>query len=175
MRLFLAINLPSGMKKQLAEFSGPLKGFGKLKLVEEENIHLTLKFLGEAKLGDVVPLLEKIKFAPFEASLEGVGVFPNAGRARVIWVGCEKGAQEIIALHKAVEAALPQFERGGDFHPHATLARVSFLDDKTGLANFIEKNKIKDFGTFTADSFDLMKSELSRAGPKYEIVRKFPL
>ena len=175
MRLFLAINLPEELKKKLFELGRPLASMGDVKPVEEENIHLTLKFLGEAEPGDVMPLLEKIKFVAFEVSLKGLGAFPNPNRARVVWVGCEKGAQEIAALHKVIEAALSRFEKDRDFHPHATLARVRFLGDKGVMADFLNKNKILEFGSFKAASFDLMKSELERSGPKYGVVKSFSL
>jgi 2'-5' RNA ligase len=174
MRLFLAINLPEGLRTPLFELGQGLRKFGDLKTVEGENIHLTLKFLGEAEPEKVVSSLNKIRFKPFEVSLKGMGVFPNEDYIRVVWVGCEKGAQEVIALHKEVELALPDFEKDRDFHPHATLARVRSPKDKEGLRKFIEEND-REFGSFKAESFELMKSELSRGGPKYETVRSFRL
>jgi 2'-5' RNA ligase len=173
MRLFLAVNLPADIRRRLFEFGRPLVGMGDIKTVEEENIHITLKFLGEAEPEAVIKALEKVKFAPFEVSVKGVGVFPSLNYIRVVWAGCEKGSKEIVTLHQAVEAALPQFERDRDFHPHATLARVKFPKDKAGLRKFIEDNASKEFGSFTAESFDLMKSELSPKGPKYGVLKSF--
>lgn len=175
MRLFFAINLPDVLKKRLFAVGQEMKGFGQMKIVEEENIHLTLKFLGETEPGPVIKSLEPVKLKPFEVSLKGIGVFPSLNYIRVVWAGCEKGAEEVIMLHKELEKRLPQFERDRDFHPHATLARVSFPKDKQGLVSFLEKNKGTDFGDFTANSFELMKSELSRGGPKYEVVKSFRL
>ena len=174
MRLFLAINIPAELRRRLFEAGQGLRKFGQMKLVEEEKIHVTLKFLGDAEPDPVVKALESIKSAPFEVSLKGIGVFPNANYVRVIWAGCEKGGQEIITLHKQIESALP-FEKDRDFHPHATLARVSFPKDKEGLIKAIDENKKTEFGEFKAESFELMKSELSRGEPKYEIVKSFHL
>lgn len=176
MRLFLAINLPDELKKLLFEFAQPLKGFGKLNLVEEKNIHLTLKFLGEVKestLDGIIEDLRGVKFRGFPVTLHGIGVFPSKNYIRVVWVGCGKGSDEIVTLHKGVETALKGFKKDKDFHPHATLARVKFPDDKEGLIKFIEENSSREFGRFEAASFDLMKSELTIEGPKYEVLESF--
>lgn len=175
MRLFLAINLPKELKGQLFELGQLLKAIGDINTVKEENIHITLKFLGEAEPEKVINALESVKFMPFEVALKGVGAFPNASCARVIWAGCEKGSGEIAELHKMIEGALPQFERDRDFHPHATIARVISLSDPQGLIEFMSGNSITKFGSFDAKSFELMKSELSRDGPKYEAVKSFSL
>lgn len=173
MRLFLAINLPERLRKSLFGLGQGLRNMGELKLVEEENIHITLKFLGEADPGEVISSLDRVRFEPFEVSLKGVGAFPNQNYVRVVWAGCEKGSKEIVTLHSEIEKALPGFEKDREFHSHATLARVKFLKDKEGLRRFLADNN-KEFGSFKAESFDLMKSELSRGGPKYEIVKSFP-
>ena len=175
MRLFLAINLPAVLKKQLFELGNPLGAMGDIKPVEEENIHLTLKFLGDAEPAGITKALESVKCKPFGITLKGVGVFPKSDYVRVVWTGCEKGAQEIVTLHKQVEAALPQFEKDRDFHPHASLARVKFLRDKKAMADFLAENKETVFGSFKAESFDLMKSELGKGGPTYGVVKSFPL
>jgi len=175
MRLFLAINLPPELKKKLFELGRPLRSMGDVKPVEGENIHLTLKFLGESDPDKVIAALEKVKAKPFDATLKGVGVFPKPDYVRVVWAGCDKGAQEIVTLHKLVENALPQFEKDRDFHPHATLARVRFLKEKKEMADFLGKNKETVFGSFKAESFELMNSELSSGGPRYSVVKSFKL
>lgn len=177
MRLFLAINLPEEVKKRLFELGRPLPGFGDVKAVEEENIHLTLKFLGDAEPERVIAALEKVKFKPFDVALKGVGVFPSPDYIRVVWAGCEKGAKEIITLHKDIEEALKagglKFEKDNDFHPHATLARVRMPRDKKGLAEFLEKHKEDELGSFKLSSFELMESKLGRGGPTYGVVERF--
>lgn len=174
MRLFLAINLPDDLKKQLFELSRGLKGFGKIKLVEEENIHLTLKFLGDSEPKPIIKALDGIEFQPFDISLKGLGVFPNTNYIKVVWVGCDKGFHETIQLHDAIEGSL-NFPKYKDFHPHATIARVKFPKFKNSLLQFIEDASAKEFGSFKVKSFELMKSELTRDGPKYDVVKKFLL
>jgi 2'-5' RNA ligase len=174
MRLFVAINLPDKIKKELADLGQGLRGFGLIKPVEEGDIHLTLKFLGDAKPEDVVPNLGRVEHKKFDISLKGLGAFPSLNYIKVVWAGCEKGFKETVTLHDRIESVLPEFKRDNNFHPHATLARVKFPKDKKGLIDFIQQNQ-GDFGEFEVETFDLMKSELSRAGPEYEVVKSFPL
>jgi len=175
MRLFLAISIPAELRRRLFEASQGLRKLGQMKLVEEENVHVTLKFLGEAEPEPVIKALGLVKSSPFEVSLKGIGVFPNTDYIKVIWAGCEKGVQEIITLHKQIESVLTNFEKDRDFHPHATIARVSFPKDKERLVKFLETSKEREFGSFEVMSFDLMRSQLFREGPKYGVVRSFPL
>jgi RNA 2',3'-cyclic 3'-phosphodiesterase len=175
MRLFLAISLPQSLRNSLSGLSKSLPKYGQMKLVKEENIHITLKFLGESEPEAVINALESVKFRPFEVFVNGIGAFPTASRARVIWAGCDKGSKEIIDLHKEIEKALPQFEKDKDFHPHATLSRVNYINDKQGLLEAIRAHNGKEFGSFEATSFELMKSELSRNGPEYGAVKSFSL
>jgi len=175
MRLFLAINIPSGIRKDLRNIAVGLNRFGKFKLVEADNIHITLKFLGEFQPEEIIKPLEGINFKKFDTSLKGVGAFPNLDNTRVIWVGCDNGWRDIVSLHNMIEERLDGINPEKNFHPHATLARVSFTKDKKGLRDFIGKNKGKEFGEYQVNSFELMSSELTRNGPKYEVVKSFGL
>lgn len=171
----MAINLPSKLKKQLFELSQGLRKFGQIKLVEEENIHLTLKFLGDSEPEGVITALDGIKLRQFDVSLNGVGVFPSLNYVRVVWVGCDKGAQEVVTLHDKIESSLNHFEKDKKFHPHATIARVRLPKDKEGLRKFVEKHAKDEFGGFKVESFDLMSSKLGRKGPEYAVVKEFLL
>ncbi len=175
MRLFLAVNLPEDLKKRLFVVAQGLTPFGKLKLVEEENIHLTLKFLGEAEPEPVVKAMESVRTEPFRICIGSMGVFPSDSYIRVVWAGCDEGFDKLKGLHDEIEKALPQFKKDKDFHPHATLARVKFPKDKKGLIAFVNGQKSTVFGKFDADSFQLMESKLSRKGPEYSTVKSFPL
>lgn len=173
MRLFLAIGIPEGLRRSLFELGRGLRRFGQVKTVEEQNIHLTLKFLGDADPGKVIEALDGIEFGPFDVGLKGLGAFPSLNYIRVVWAGCERGAQEVVALQNRIEGSLEGFERDSRFHPHATIARVRFPKDKKGLRKFMEQHASDDFGGFTVSSFELMKSELGRGGPSYETLRSF--
>jgi len=182
MRLFLAINLPEDVKKRLEDVSRELPGSCKCKLVEEGNKHLTLKFLGEVddgKAEEVIKALGTVKLKPFECSVKGVGVFPNEKFVRVVWAGVDekKGGDEMKELYKAVDAALADFGFKDDkrFHAHATLARVRFVEDRQGLAEFLKRHADEEFGEFEVKSFELMQSTLGRGGPEYSVVKGFEL
>jgi 2'-5' RNA ligase len=173
MRLFLAINLPKEIKNQIVELGEMLKDYARLKCVEEKNLHITLKFLGESDTDTVISALEGVAFKPFVASLRGLGTFPNMDYIKVIWAGCEKGSDEIVTLHDRIESVLNEFKKDNNFHPHATIARVKSVRDKKGLVDSIQQSR--DFGELEVKSFELMKSELLIDGPQYEIIKSFNL
>ena len=171
-----------------AEVRGALVGlqkfivpFGRMKMVEEGNIHLTLKFLGEVaepKVGEITSKIEELAQEPaFRVSVKGVGVFPKPDYARVIWAGVGEGAGEILNLQKKVDGILEGvgFARDGRFHPHYTIARVNDLTDKAGLRDFIAAKENEVFGSYTVDRIDFMESVLSPKGPTYRVIKSFLL
>jgi len=177
MRLFAAINLPEELKSRLAGAVGGINAAG-LKKVGPENLHLTMKFLGEVdekKVEFIKQKLGEIKAEPFKVSLGGIGFFPNEDYIKVVWVGVSEGGQEIINLQKEMDSKLSEigFAKEKNFEPHLTIARVNFLKDKVGLKKMLQ---MLDFsGGFEARSFDLMQSTLTPKGPVYEKLREFLL
>lgn len=177
MRLFIAINLPEELKAKIAKAVKNIDSPG-LKKVGPENLHLTMKFLGEVddkQLEAVKRKLGGIKGECFKISLEGFGFFPNENYIKVVWVGVEEGHQEIINLQKEIDTLLSEvgFAKEKNFEPHLTIARVKFLKDLKGLAEFAAKTKIN--ATFEANSFELMESILRPGGPEYIIKSRFNL
>lgn len=152
-----------------------------LKTVEPENIHITLKFLGdtdEAKAEQIIQAIQSAAagIAPFEAKLKGAGVFPNPKFVRVVWAGIE-GAEPLGKIAGKLEELLAPlgFEREKRaFSPHLTVARVRSPRGSERLAPILEKYKNADFGAFPVAEIKLKKSVLSREGPTYsdiEIVK----
>jgi len=180
-RLFLAIPLPYSFHKIVADLHNRLGGFGNLKLVKPENVHLTLKFLGnvdEERIQDIVDRLSLIRDKPsFNISVFGLGAFPNNKSPRVIWMGVREGFDEIVDMQKEIDSSLESagFEREARFHPHYTLARVKYLNNKVGLAGFLKEKSSLAFGMHTAERVVLMESMLSPKGPKYSVIREFRL
>ncbi len=180
MRLFLAIACPNELKERIINVQREVKPAGSMKLVERENIHLTLKFLGEVNDKKIPAITENLNFLneekKFKVILKGVGAFPNAGHARVIWVGVEDG-DVIINLNKKIEEELSKLGFGRDerFHPHFTIARVKFVKDRGKLQDIFEKYKNEEFCNFIAEKIELMKSELTPKGPVYSVVEEFRL
>src|SRR3989338_5878109 len=112
MRTFIAIELSEEIRNTLAQIQSHLKYAGAdVKWVEKDNIHLTLKFLGEIseeKAKQVTATLDDIakETKPFEISLKDLGAFPAIDHPRVIWVGLDKGAKESTELAKKIDLAL---------------------------------------------------------------------
>ena len=174
MRLFIAFEIPEGISELLSALQEKIRFDGKA--TKPKSFHLTLKFLGEVdeeKLSTIIEELSKIKFNSFEASLSDIGAFPDKNRPRVLWIGLEpKGT--IDNLQKQVDSASQKlgFEPDKRFHPHLTLARIKFVNSRKELKNMIDKLKPPE-GSFTLDSFKLIKSTLTPEGPVYEILHSF--
>ncbi|MFH0896585.1 MAG: RNA 2',3'-cyclic phosphodiesterase, partial [Candidatus Bathyarchaeota archaeon] len=147
-----------------------------LKLVEAENIHITMRFLGEIPTSLVNRAGEELKavqFNPFEVSLQGTGVFPEMRRINVIWVGIEKGVLELVDIHSQIESRLKKLgirpdDRG--FNPHITVARVRSARNRDKLAEALLNIKNKHFGTSPVDSIKLKKSILTPKGSIYTTI-----
>ncbi len=147
-----------------------------MKAVERENIHLTLKFLGNvgsAKIDDVKSALSKVRFSPFQLEIKGAGAFPRLGRMNVIWVGLGEGWTQVQQVFEQAEALLSGlgFKRESrGFSPHITIARVRSGRRRDEIADFLRRLEEKSFGTFAAERVRLKQSVLSSSGPKYSIL-----
>ena len=181
MRCFIALPIEGDIKTQLIKAQQELKSTkANLKLVEEENIHLTLKFLGEVeseKASKVCESLQEIKFPRFDIVVEGIGVFPNFNFLRVIWAGISKGAENILKLHEELEKKLAVigFKRDANFHPHVTLARVRSPHNKTALVSKIKEFQNTYFGQVSIDKILFMESKLKPSGPVYSVIKDVKL
>ena len=175
MRAFIAIPCPDEVKDRLAAFQSELKDLGDLKLVERENMHLTLKFLGEIddlKAAEVSAALDALNFRAYDVAVKGVGVFPKPDYVRVIWAGVEDNGMT-RELSGRVDGLLKRldFPAEKDFHPHFTLARVKFLKDRSRLREIMATRSNEIFGEYKVDKISLMKSVLSPKGPTYSEVK----
>jgi 2'-5' RNA ligase len=179
MRLFVAIDLSDEIRENIFRLSKIL-GVKGVKIVERENIHLTLKFLGEvnkSKKDRVIAALEEIEFKGFRVNFKGVGFFPNASKVRVIWVGVDEGAEKLTALAYAIEDKMAElkFKKERRFVPHATIARVKGMEPNT-KATLLERLagfESEEFGEMEVTHFALKKSTLTPKGPIYEDVKLF--
>lgn len=179
MRLFIAINFPDAMRKRLWDETAPLREVGyPIKWVDADNIHMTVKFLGDvdvSRIDDVRAGLVKAvgDTKQFCLPMGQFGAFPSPKRPRVLWVGCEN-LPVLELLVDAVEREMLQLdfepEKGGHaFRPHVTIGRVR-RDARPaairGLAKRLEG--LEFFEEPPVDSVDLMRSRLGSQGPRYE-------
>ncbi|MBW2985277.1 RNA 2',3'-cyclic phosphodiesterase [Candidatus Woesearchaeota archaeon] len=170
-RSFISINLPKKVKEKVKEVQEKLPEFiGKT--TEINNLHLTLKFLGEideGKIEIVKERLRSIKFNKFITEGGNLGVFSEKF-IRIVWLhltNCKKLQKEVDEKLKNI------FEKEERFMSHLTIARVKSCDKEKFLEELkkIEVPKID----FVIDKFYLMKSELSLEGPKYEVIEEYDL
>lgn len=177
MRCFIAIDVETGeIEKLLNELSKIKAG---IKVVEKENLHITLKFLGEVEENLVDRIHAELKeienFESFEAELRGVDAFPNRNYMRVIFVKAEH--ERIYKIHNIVDEKLVKFGFAKDkrFKSHVTLCRVKSSINKKALADFIKKHESKSFGRFKCDRIRIKKSTLTRQGAIYETLKEIRL
>jgi len=180
-RGFIAIDIDSFQK--LVEFEREIKNSGaNLKLVEPENIHLTLKFLGDTdellidKIEEI--MRESVKdIEPFSIKLKSAGVFPNERYIKVLWIGIQNG--EIIGKiankidDKISDLGFKKEKR--KFSVHLTIARVKSAKNKDKLMQIIEKYRDVEFTNIIVDSIKLKKSELTQKGPIYTTLKEIKL
>ncbi len=170
LRLFISVDLPKELHYAIAQIVDGLAGNG-LNKVRVENMHFTLKFLGnveQSRVEEIKEALAKIAFQPFSIKLKGVGVFPREQRARVVWVGCESAELEKLAFN--INTALANMFPKEEFLPHLTIARVK---GKTDLRKFLAEYKETEFGSFVVHAFCLKQSMLSGSGPAYSDLAVF--
>ncbi len=173
MRTFIAVEIPKDVQEGIGDYIHSVSGsIRDVKWVIPYNLHFTIKFLGEVDTGQVPVLQECIAAAaseidPFRISLNGLGFFPSLNKPRVLWIGTDGGADNLLEMFQILENHL---ERVGidretrPFSPHLTIGRAR-KDKKITLPS-----DIPEFGPlhFNANSLALIKSTLTPKGPIYE-------
>jgi 2'-5' RNA ligase len=177
-RGFIAVDIAP--LPEIAKFIEELRKLNSsLKTVKLENIHLTLKFLGNVEESKIDKISEAMALsvkgiAPFRAKLKGSGVFPNLSRPRVIWLGVEN-ADNLIRIANYLNENLQAlgFEKESRaFSSHITVGRVRVLKEREKLQALIRQTKDKEFGELEISSIKLKKSVLTPKGPEYSIVKE---
>jgi 2'-5' RNA ligase len=150
-----------------------------LKLVEPQNIHVTVRFLGNitpAMAEKIFEEMKKIQFVPFNVQIKGLGAFPNPRYSRVVWAGITDGADQLKSVFSQLEPRLRGLGLTPDhrgFSPHLTIARVRSGRNKAQLAKFITENENYEFGAINAKCLRLKKSDLTPRGPIYSTLKEF--
>ena len=183
MRLFVSVGL-DGLEDGIATVQKPFADASGIRLTDPDQVHITLKFLGEVDEKRVPALVDAIEAAieradvtPFTAEFSGLGAFPSAEYIRVVWIGVREGSDDLTRLHEAIERET--VELGFDpadhaFTPHATIARMDHAGGKERVQRAL-RGTDPTVGTREVDFVALTESVLTDDGPEYSTVERFEL
>lgn len=184
MRCFVAIAIPEAVRGLLVRVQEALRrADADVKWVEEENLHLSLKFLGnvtEEQVGRLRELLmlEAARWPAMALTYAGIGTFPERGEPRVVWAGATGDLEKLAGLAAAVERAAEQVgvpREGRPFVAHLTLGRVKSGRNAKRLLSAIENQRQVPLGGETVTEFVLYRSTTTPQGPIYEALDRFAL
>lgn len=176
MRLFVAIDIPEEIKKQISELQHKLKFTeDQAKCTPSKEQHITLKFLGEvssAKLLKIQENLRKITFKQFTAKINTGASFANESYLRVAWFVAEP-IKEFTELYNYIDQQLKFVESKEveQFIPHVTLARFKYVNDKAEILRIVKSLRLN--AEWKVDSFKLIESNLTPQGPVYKVVEEY--
>lgn len=174
-RTFIAIDFPDEVIKEVARVQEELEKIKFAgKITELENLHLTLKFLGEiseSKVSEVREKLKEIKFDKFKVKLGEIGLFSIRGNPKIVWIKVE--GEGIWALQKKIDSKMAElgFKMEKRFMSHLTIARINHVKEKEKFIERVRKLGISRID-FEVDNFKLMKSELRMLGPVYSLIEE---
>ena len=179
-RSFIAFDIDNkSVLRKLSEAQDKLVNTGaNLNLVKPQNIHITMRFLGDISPTIIDALheeMERVSFTPFDVELKGLGVFPNMKYLRVVWAGIHKGADELEEIFAQLEPRLRKLGFKPDskgFSPHLTIARVRTGRNKSELIRCVQELADYEFGVLRVDCLRLKKSMLTPKGPVYSTLKE---
>lgn len=186
-RAFIAITLPIAIKTELEStiqkfMAQRVQG---VRWVAVDNIHLTLKFLGDTPPADLAQLTkilqaESAAHPSFTVEVAGIGAFPNPRRPRIIWVGLQAHAvlNDLVARIESAASSIGIQPEERAFSPHLTLGRIKndiSTADLQNLSAALNSVKIGSAGVFTVTQFTLFRSDLRPQGPLYSVLEQFSL
>ena len=179
-RLFIAVTVPEETKSEIEKTQAVLRRTlpkEAVRWTKREQFHLTLKFLGNVDAQRVAPLTEAVSaacagFPPLGLRAEGLGFFPDLRRPRVVWVGVRDHQEQLPAVQQAIEAATREHtteESADRFAGHVTLGRIKGLRpaETAAIAGLASGLAARFFGTWTAGTVELMRSQLSPEGARH--------
>lgn len=176
MRLFVAIDLPEELRERIGAFA---RGIPAARWVGPENMHLTLRFIGEVdghQAQDIDAALSQVRTPRFTLALAGVDRFGSGGKERALWVGVEDNPA-LMRLQAKIETALQRAglpPEGRKFKPHVTIAR--FKGNPGGrLHEFLARHSLFRGEPFEVEQFVLYSSFLGHNGAIYSAEAAYPL
>ena len=175
-RLFVAIVLPEAVKERMALLAGGVPG---AKWVDRDNMHLTLRFIGdvpEDRMADIHHGLSRVRQPAFDVTLSGIGYFKQGRHPTVLWVGVERN-DDLQQLHDKIEQALQREGFDADarrYSPHITLARLQRAPEAR-VASFVAEHNLFRTPPIRVETFTLFSSFLSSSGSIYTAEAEYPL
>jgi 2'-5' RNA ligase len=182
LRTFVAVEIDSATRRRAEQLIEELSAVpADVKWVEANNLHLTLKFLGDVASQEIPRVCETVQLGaaevdPFEVEVRGAGAFPNTRRPRTLWLGVGAGQQEMVALHDRVEDPLrklgfrPEHRR---YEPHLTIGRVRRGGPGlAALGQLLEQRADYIAGRVKVSQVVVFASQLGREGPTYEALSR---
>ena len=188
LRAFIAIELPQQLQDTLEKQTTRLRhslGDDLVRWIPTQNMHLTLKFLGNIAASHVEFLKQLIaqtadSHSAFDLQISGIGSFPNSKRARILWAGIHAPV-ELASLQKSLEAGTTRLgyeKEERPFSPHLTLGRVRQTIDPAGLQKIrtiLDTIQLGNIGSARVDSIHLYRSEAQTSGSVYTKLFSAPL
>jgi len=183
-RTFIAVELAPFVKDRLLVFQEKLRGSGaKVKWVRKNNLHLTIKFLGDMDLekandisNEIIASVEDIE--PFALSVRGAGSFPKGeGPPRVVWAGLDGDMARLEKIYESLNERLSRFgipHEKRRFSPHITIGRVKSSSGSRELKKLLSENSDNLFGEIEVSELVFMMSELTSQGPVYSALARVP-
>ena len=179
-RSFIAFDIDSEqVLNKLKEAQDMLAKTGAdLTLVKPQNIHITLRFLGDitpSMVDKIDKEMQNIAFKPFDVEIKGIGAFPNLNYARVVWAGIQQGEEELKNIFNQLEPRLRSLGFRPDskgFSAHLTIARVRSGRNKAELVKCVSEMVDYEFGKVHAECLRLKKSVLTSQGPIYSTLKE---
>ena len=184
-RAFIAIPMPPRIRQRVVSIRERFNHCGAtISWVHEENVHLTIRFLGNVPEEKIGPIQEGIRRAvagtdPFRMEVEEIGVFPNIKYPRIIWMGVREPTQTLVTLENRISSEMealgfPREEKV--FSPHITLGRVRSLQGKNLFIQALHSPiQTLEGEEMTVEEVVLFKSELKRSGAMHTILASIPL
>jgi RNA 2',3'-cyclic 3'-phosphodiesterase len=182
LRAFLAFEVSPEVRESIMKVEEELKQTrADIKLVERENLHFTVKFLGEipeSMVEEVDRRLRTLALQRMEVGVLGLGAFPDTRRPRVVWAGVSP--KDLASISSSGQRVIDVLEGVGEidargFHPHITVARVRSPRNLESLASVIRERSAKEFGRSTISALKLKSSDLTSSGPIYRDVKEYTL
>lgn len=176
MRCFVAIELTSEVRSRLAELPAGLHQLSQaVRWTRPEQIHLTVKFLGEVPDADAARVCElartiAARYQPFELNIAGAGLFPPRGLARIVWVGVADPPESLLHCVNDCEAeygALGFPRENRPYSPHLTVGRVKDMGASPRIREAVRQIEEFSAGRCTATELVVFQSELRPSGPIY--------